>query len=60
MDPLVLQQGEAKAREPEADIRTALYETILLFCSTRQSRCVVGADGTACLPACLPACLIYA
>ena len=56
----MLQQGEAKAREPEADIRTALYETILLFCSTRQSRCVVGADGTACLPACLPACLIYA
>jgi hypothetical protein len=44
----VLQQGEAKELEPEPEIRTALYETLLLFCSTRQSRC-----GFICLVICV-------
>jgi hypothetical protein len=38
MDPRVYRGGVEKEREPDADVRRALLETILLFCSTRDCR----------------------
>jgi len=38
LHPLVLRGGSNKQREPDEAVRTALLETLLLFCSTRSSR----------------------